>query len=71
MTNQEWMKEQRENRNKMIEKNLILQERMMSLVSNFVEKTEERLKKETIISGKTLKMVSLSEKLFSVISTWG
>lgn len=71
MTNQEWMKEHRENRNKMIEKNLILQERMMSLVSNFVEKTEERLKKETIISGKTLKMVSLSEKLFSVISTWG
>lgn len=47
-----------------------LKERMIGIASIFMEKTEERLKKETIISGKTLKMVSLSEKLFSVVGVW-
>ena len=47
-----------------------IKERMISIASIFMDKTEQRLKKETIISGKTLKMVSLSETLFSVISTW-
>lgn len=47
-----------------------IKERMMSIASIFMKKTEERMKKETTVSVRTLIMVSLSEKLFGVISVW-
>lgn len=48
-----------------------MSEKMQSIATILLEKTEERMKKEITLSKKTLKMISLSEKLFSAIKTWG
>ncbi len=47
-----------------------MKEKMKSLTVLLIEKTEERVKKETILSRKTLRMISLSEKLFAVVVGW-
>ena len=41
--------------------------KMVEIATLLMEKTESRMKKETALSRKTLKMISLSEKLFSTI----
>ena len=46
-------------------------EKIKSIAILLMEKTEEQMKKETTLSKKTLKMISLSERLFATISTWG
>lgn len=46
-------------------------EKMEAITTLLLEKTEERMKKETTLSKKTLKMISLSEKLYSAVRTWG
>lgn len=48
-----------------------MQEKMEAVAVLLMEKTEERMKKETTLSKKTLKMISLSEKLFTTLKTWG
>lgn len=48
-----------------------MDEKMQSIAMILLEKTEKRMRKETTLSKKTLKMVSISEKLFSAIKTWG
>ncbi len=48
-----------------------MEEKIESITMLLMEKTESRMKKETTLSKKTLKMISLSEKLFSAIKTWG
>lgn len=48
-----------------------MKEKMEAIAVLLMEKTEERIKKETILSKKTLEMISLSEKLFATLKTWG
>lgn len=48
-----------------------MQEKMEAVAVLLMEKTEERMKKETTLSKKTLKMISSSEKLFTTLKTWG
>lgn len=48
-----------------------MKEKMERIATLLMEKTKNRMEKETILSNKTLKMISLSEKLFVTISTWG
>ena len=45
--------------------------KMESITMLLMEKTESRMKKEITLSRKTLKMISLSEKLFTALRTWG
>lgn len=46
-------------------------EKIGKIAEMLMEKTIERMEKETTLSNKTLKMISLSEKLFATISMWG
>lgn len=44
---------------------------MYKVTMLLMEKTAERMKKETKMSRKTLKMASLAERLFTTFRTWG
>lgn len=47
-----------------------MREKMLAITMLLMEKTESRMKKEIILSRKTLSMISLSEKLFVTLVTW-
>lgn len=53
-----------------MEKNVVV-EKMRAVTELLLDKTESRMKKETKLSRKTLKMISLSEKLFCTFRSWG
>lgn len=46
-------------------------EGMYKVMMLLMEKTAERMEKETKMSRKTLKMASLAERLFTTFRTWG
>ena len=47
-----------------------LLDKMEKITEKLMDKTTERMNKETTLSRKTLKMISLSERLFATICTW-
>lgn len=47
-----------------------MREKMKELTILLIEKTKSRMEKETALSRKTLRMISLSEKLFTASVTW-
>lgn len=47
-----------------------MKEKMERITNMLLEKTESRMRKETTLSYKTLKMISLSEKLFATVIAW-